>query len=296
MAGPEPLGGPRAPRLPTPRRAVALALSLVVPLAVAAAWIPARAHLSNIDIALALVLSVMLVGTTGWWPAAVLASASAAWWFDFFDTKPYAQPTIASRPDLVTFLVLAAVGAATGTVTALASSRRRADRIGDEDLVRLRRAAGLLATGSELVAVISAIAAQIGSSLGSEDCCFDAEPADPARGRVERDGTLAGGVPVDAGESWTVLLPVWAQGVVIGHFVLRGRDRLPARDRWLAALALADQAGAALAAYGTIPPPDQPDAVPRLRLLGGRERAPALAAPSSSSAGRTMSRLFRRTA
>jgi len=256
-----------------------MAVCLLAPLAVAAAWIPAREHYSNLDVALLLVLVVMAVGSFGSVPGAFVAAASAAWWFDFFDTKPYAQPTIARRPDLVTFIVLAVVGAIAGATSAAYARRRLRDGVENQDMARLRSVAELLATRSELVEVISAIAGEVRDSLGLSGCWFAA--AGPGGKPLEevaevpvvtRQGSCLGG----PAEEWKMLLPVWAQGDVLGHFVLEGSGRPPAQDRLVFALALADQAGAALAAHGTLPPPPDESPAPLLRVLpglGGRKPA-----------------------
>ena len=258
------------------RRVAAVVTGLLAPLAVAAAWIPLRQRYSSLDVALVLVLVPMAVGSLGSVPGALVAAASSAWWFDFFDTKPYAQPTIARGPDLVTFVVLAVVGASTGSLSAAYSGRRRLIRAESEDVARFRSVAELLATSSELVRVMSAIAGQISESLGLSECWFGAagpggapsSEAPPAP-LVGRDGTC----PDEGGETWAALLPVWAQGSVLGHFVLGG-PRRPTQERLLFAVAMADQAGAALAAHGTLPPPPDEGLQPVLRVLPGLDAVP----------------------
>lgn len=250
-------------------------MCLVAPFAVAGAWIPLRAHYSNLDAALLLVLVVMAVGTFGSVFGAFAAAASAAWWFDFFDTKPYAQPTIAYRPDLVTFIVLAVVGAIAGATSAAYTRRRGTERQGDADMARLRSVGELLATSTELVQIVSAIAGEIRETLGLKECWFAAAgprglPGEDVPGApvVSREGACL----VEDVSQWEVLLPVWAQGAVLGDFILEGRGRLPPQKRFAFAVALADQAGAALAAHGTLPPPPDSSYQPLLRVVGGSPR------------------------
>jgi len=260
--------------LPLPRWLGVTAACLCAPLAAAAGWIPLRESFSNLDVALLLILVVMAVGSLGSFPGTLLGAASAAWWFDFFDTRPYSDPTIARRPDLVTFLVLATVGATVGTMSTAYARRRRMNRLGDADVGRLRAVAELLATATELVEILPVIAEEIGDVLGLSECWFAAAAAGgqvsdeaPEAPRVTRSGVVA-----LTGPSWQALLPVWAQGEVLGHFVVSGGADPPEQDRWVLAVALADQAGAALAAHGVLPPPPQDPPQPRLRVLEGRPR------------------------
>ena len=269
---------PMSPRAPA-NRAAAVVAGLLAPAAVAAAWIPLRQRYSGLDVALILVLVPMAVGSFGSVPGALVAAASSAWWFDFFDTKPYAQAAISRAPDLVTFVVLAVVGAAVGSLSAAYSYRRRLVRAESEDIARFRSVADLLATSTELVRVLSGIAGQISESLGLSECWFGAaspggRPTDeaPDAPEIGRDGSC----PDERGEGWTALLPVWTQGSVLGHFVLVG-PRRPAQERLLFALAMADQAGAALAAHGTLPPPPDEGLHPALRLVGDHGDSQALA-------------------
>jgi len=259
---------------PVPRWLGVAAACLGAPLAVAAGWIPLRESYSNLDVALVLILVVMAVGSLGSYPGTLLGAASAAWWFDFFDTRPYSAPTIARRPDLVTFLVLAAVGATVGTMSTAYARRRRMNRLGDADSGRLRAVAELLATATELVEILPVIAGEISDVLGLSECWFAAAGAGgqlsdeaPEAARVTRAGVVS-----LSGPSWRALLPVWAQGEILGHFVVSGGEDPPPQDRWVLAVALADQAGAALAAHGVLPPPPQDPPQPRLRVLEDRPR------------------------
>lgn len=254
---------PAQRRFPLP----ALALGLVLPATLAAAWIPVRDSQPNVDVALALVLAVMAVGALGSVAAALVAAASAAWWFDYFDTFPYAHPAIARGTDLATFAALTAVGAAGGVLAARWTSQRRLGREEGRDLLLLLNAAGLVATGVEPVEVLGGIVADVRSALSATDCEFSTEALDVGHTVIAtRDGELSEAAPERG--AWRLALPVWAQGSVMGHLVAVGDGPFPPRDRLVLAIALADQAGAALAACGAMPlPPDDPPLVPRLRLV-----------------------------
>jgi K+-sensing histidine kinase KdpD len=249
-------------------RAVPSVLGVAGPLAVAAAWIPLRRIYPDLDVALVLVLVVMAVGALGSVSAALAAAASASWWFDFFDTRPYAHPAIAGAPDLATFVVLAVVGASGGWVAARWTTQRRAGKAGGEDLLLLRNAAGLIATGDEPMEVLSGIVLEVQAVLRASNCEFSAEPAVdqlPAV-LVGRDGSVAHRPP-RPGTPWRLAVPVWAQGHVVGHVVAAGAAAFPAVDRLRIAITLADQAGSVLAACGMIPLPPDPPLAPRLRLV-----------------------------
>lgn len=83
--------------------------AFLIPLGLCALWVPVRTRLPNTDLALVLVLAVLLVGAAGRRLAVFAAGVSAAFWFDFFDTRPFEHPSIQRTPDLETTLVLAAV-------------------------------------------------------------------------------------------------------------------------------------------------------------------------------------------
>jgi hypothetical protein len=252
-------------------------VAVAAPAAVAAAWIPWRSTYPNLYVALALVLTVMAVGSAGSQSAALGASAAAAWWFDFFDAEPYGRPNIARGADLVTFFSLGAVGAVAGLVAARLVNHRQAELAGGRDLDRLRQAAGLVAMGQEPVEVIGAIAGDVSATMGAASCEFDSgDVLDHHPVEVDRDGTLC--EPVTPGHGWLLSVPVWGQGAVMGRFLVEGEGELPDRSRLLLALALADQAGAFLAGIGAppmAPVPGHGDELrPRLRLMGGPDAGP----------------------
>lgn len=78
----------------------------LLPLGVAAAWIPLRATLPNTDVALLLVLAVGAVSLAGGRWASVIGSFGGAAAFDVFDTPPYGQLIQSRARDVVTTVVL----------------------------------------------------------------------------------------------------------------------------------------------------------------------------------------------
>ena len=109
----------------------------LVPVAVAAAWIPFRNDLPNTDVALLLVLCVGAVAMIGGRWTAVIGAVTAATAFDLFDTPPYWQLYMTRGRDVVTTLILVGAGLLVG-----------------ELCVRVRRYRVMAATRGEDFAVI----------------------------------------------------------------------------------------------------------------------------------------------
>jgi len=285
--GSDPLVGSRRPRHPLDsgrRSLVATSLGIILPLAIAVAWIPVRSRLPNVDLALVLIVAVAGLGALGSRAAVYLASVSAALWFEFFDTAPFERLGIARSPDVETTLILAVVAVMVGELAVRTMRHRGYARREFERLSSIRSTAELIASGEELVHVIEAVAADLTTLLGLRGCSFESTEPDPSRSILTRDGRL---VPPErptlrappAGHFESVgsarmptaeaELPVIVQGAVLGQFVLEFPvGELPRRDHLLIAVTLADNVGAAFLAQA--PPPLPPDKQPalRLKLLG----------------------------
>ena len=240
----------------------------MVPAAVAAAWIPLRSDEPNTDIALVLVLCVGAVAMVGGPWAAVVGALAGATAFDLFDAPPYGQLYMTRGKDVVTTLVL--VGA--GLLVAELCIRMRAYRgvavKRAEDFTVLSSAARLMAVGEDGPMVVEALAGELVSRLALNDCEFADGPPPGDRPYVGRDGRV---VPPEtrppAGAGGQIDLPVWAGSEVVGYYRLYlSPGPPPSPDRLLAAVGIAEQAGAALAASHATPPA-MPVSTRRLRLL-----------------------------
>jgi hypothetical protein len=239
-----------------PRRdLVALGAALVAPLVVAAALLPLRGHVANTDVALVLVLVVVAVAANGFRTAGWLAAVSTAVWFDLFWTEPYGRLTITDRADIETAVLLVAVGAA---VTEIAVWGRRQHHAAIREAGfrdGLLAAAEAVAAGDSPTTVIDRICEQLVPLLGLEAARFDygtgrdhprLQPDGSVvwRGRVievERDG-----LPTER----PVEVLVESGGSYRGRFLFTPHPgSRPSRSERLVAVALADQAGAALAGY-----------------------------------------------
>jgi hypothetical protein len=241
----------------------------LLPVGIAAAWIPVRGALPGTDVALVLVLAVGAVSIVGGRWASVVGAVGGAAAFDVFDTPPYGQLMQSRGRDVVTTVVLVGVGLTVGelcvrlTAYRVAAERRRAD------FAVLSGAAGLMAFGEASPVVVAALAGELVSRIGLVDCEFVPGPPSGERPCVARDGTF---VQFDEcgeldAQSAAIDLPVWNGSEVVGCYRMAlGLGGPPSRDRLLTAIGIADQAGAALAADRPELPPEGPRPR-RLRLV-----------------------------
>jgi K+-sensing histidine kinase KdpD len=237
------------------RDAVALLAGLVAPLALAAILVPFRGSFPNTDAALALILVVVAVAASGYRPAGYLAAASAAVWFDFFLTRPYERFTITRRADIKTTILLLVIGVA---VTELAVWGRRQHEAASRRagyLDGIHAAAQAVASGVSPSALVDQVASQLTRVLSLRSCRFEYGAAglgQPAR--MAHDGSVtvthrAWDVDADGLPTGTdVELLVESGGVFQGRFLMTpSPGARPILEQRLLAVALADQAGAALA-------------------------------------------------
>jgi hypothetical protein len=248
------------------RSPLIVAVALLAPLVACAAVTPFRDDIANTNAALGLVLIVVGVASTGQRAAGVIAALSSAVWFDFFLTEPYQRFTIADRDDIETAVLLTVVGLGV-TEIALWGRRQQArasSRAGYLDGVV--SAARIVATGSASATVVAGhVARQIADVLDIDGCRFDPSPGHGTLPRLGRDGSVTrhghavdvdrDGLPVDD----EIELLIESGGVVRGRFLLTAATAVsrPDLERRIVAVALAQQAGAALStpAAGQGPPP-----------------------------------------
>lgn len=248
------------------------AAGLTLPLGISALFVPIRTHLPNADLALVLVLAVLAVGAAGRRVPVLLAAVSAAFWFEFFDTRPFEHPSIARTPDLEITIVLAAVALVAGEMAVRIVRHRSRARTDAARLTSISGAASLLASGEELALVVSAVAAELTGLLGLWACTFEVGPPNPGRARIRRSGELVppGAGPPGEDQFWpTVELPVWGHRQVFGQFVLEfgPEGRRPSRSDLVAAVALGDQVGAAFMTQAPTPPELLDAPRPSLRVV-----------------------------
>jgi hypothetical protein len=231
-----------------------------VAIAACAAWIPLRASVPNVDVAVVLLAGTALAGFSGRRAAVVGAALAAAAGFSYFDTEPYERWAITHGTDVVTTVLLVVVGLGAGELALRLGCQRRLSVAEGRRFERVREAAARLAQGEELVPMIGAVADELGHVLHLASCRFSTEPDDEALPSFDRGGqlnppTLAPG---------PVALPVLSLGAVVGRFVLEPGDAAGwSHSDVVLATALADQVGAALAAQAPFrAPEDAPPAPP----------------------------------
>jgi hypothetical protein len=232
-----------------------LAAAVVAPAATGALLNPLRELVSASNAALVLVLVVVAVAATGHRLAGLVAAVVSAAAFDFFLTEPYLTFAIARRDDVEAAVLLALIGLAVSEV-ALWGRRQQARasaRAGYLDGVVA--AARLAASGSTAPPEgVDLVGRQIRDVLGIDGCRFDPGPSAPGRPRLEPDGSVVWrGRPVDVDREGLpaldlIELPVTSGGVERGRYLLTstGAVRRPDGERRRVAVALADQAAAAL--------------------------------------------------
>lgn len=98
---------------------------------VAMGLVPLRDFLGRQNVAILLLLGVQLVAATGGRIGGIVGATVAALSFDFFFTKPYLELVILDRIDIITTILLFAVGLATSELTYILARRlsRRQSRL-----------------------------------------------------------------------------------------------------------------------------------------------------------------------
>ena len=240
------------------RDRLAVVAGFAAPLALAAVLVPFRSSFPNTDAALAMIVIVVAVAAAGNRLAGLVAAVSAAAWFDFFLTRPYETFTINRAADIETTVLVLVIGAAVTEIAVWGRSEHSAASRRAGYLDGINDAARAVATGDSPSALVDRIAAGLIQLLSLRSCEFQygmAGIGGPAR--LEHDGTITfDGEPYDLrGGDWPsgvgLELLVESSGRLRGRFLIQPGKHLPAGEQLLVAVALADQAGAALAATYT---------------------------------------------
>ncbi|MEZ0069809.1 hypothetical protein ABIA32_005857 [Streptacidiphilus sp. MAP12-20] len=234
------------------RGPVPVIVGIAAPLAVCAVLLPWRAHLSNTDVALVLVVAVVAVAVLGSRIAGALSALSAALWFDFFFTVPYQRFTISKSSDVTTAVLLLAVGL---VVSQLAVHARRMRVIAVTDagyLAQIHDTAQLAQSSASPDAVIAHVSEQLIRLLQARSCRFEYGSLLGHPPRLDQDGSILlgrrvwdvdrAGLPDEELE-----LRAFASGRFVGRFMIRPTPgATPSLQARLTAVTLADHAGSAL--------------------------------------------------
>jgi hypothetical protein len=207
------------------RNRLAIVSGAVLPLVVAAILVPFRGSFASTAAALVMVVVIAAVAVGGSRPAGVVASASAALWFDFFLTRPYERFTISHRPDLETTIAIFVVGV---LVTELAARSRRHWRAANSSTayVEMIHGVAVLAADSAPVSeMINQTNESLTNLLSLRACRFDRTLSDPPLAQIRSNGDVA-----HVGMRWPAkeiglpgpeveILAKW-RGRVVGRFVV----------------------------------------------------------------------------
>ncbi len=256
-ATPSDTGGTRRATASRVRPVVVLVAAAAVPVAFALALLPFRGQAPAAVVALGFAVLVSLLAATGTRLSALIAAVSAALCYDIVFTQPYGSLTISHPQDIETTALLLVGGLIVGQLSARNRSHRTLTVQQRADLAHVQAIAELMAAGAEPHEVVEAVADELRSLLGLRECWFDTSRSERPGPTIDRNGN------VSWGRIWwgvdTLGLPGKEITIEVEHDVRRlGRYVLVAeagtkvwRDQLLAAVTLADQAGAALGASPT---------------------------------------------
>jgi hypothetical protein len=226
----------------------------VAPIALTVALLPFRSQVPTSTVALSLAVLVSLLAAIGTRVTALIAAVSAALCYDVGFTLPYGSLTISHPQDVETTALLLVGGLIVGQLTARNRRNRGLAVRRSEDLGHIQAIAEMMAAGATPDEVVEAVADELRSLLGLRSCWFDTSRPDRPGPTIDRNGN------VSWGRIWwgfdTLGLPGKEITIEVEHHQRRlGRFVLVAepgtkvrRDQLLAAVTLADQAGAGLGA------------------------------------------------
>lgn len=230
--------------------------AIFAPFAISGALAPARDRTPNTTVALLVTLSVVALGTTVTQRMALFAALSGGVGFDLFHTRPYGSLQITRLADVETTVLLVAIGVVVGQL-ASRSRMHQADAAGaGRDVERLHELAEMVAGGAPVGDVVTATTREITEILRLRSCVFDGALSDRPGPFVERHGAVTWGqigwkISTFGLPSKPISLVIEHQAMPLGRFVLRADPaELTTARQLLVAVALADQAGAAIAAQG----------------------------------------------
>ena len=206
-------------------RRYSLSASLLVPPGVAAIFVPVRTSFSNVGAALTLVAVIEAMAILGRRLGGMVATLSAAVWFDFFLTPPYERFTISHRPDLETTISLVVVGLIVTELAARSRSHRRAATEESAFVSLLAATAARAGTGSSHEQLVSTAAEDLTRILSLRACHYQADVRGRPHAQIMADGSV-----VHVGMRWPASelgipgpqaeIPCVWHGAPLGRFIL----------------------------------------------------------------------------
>jgi hypothetical protein len=236
------------------RRVIVVVAAVLAPLALTAILLPFRSQLPDATVALGLAVLVSLLAAIGTRITAIIAAVSAAVCFDVGFTQPFGSLAISHPQDVETTILLLVGGLIVGQLSARNRSNRQLAVQTSEDLGHIQAVAETMAAGAAPDEVIAAVAVELESLLGLRNCWFETSLPDTPVPTIDRNGN------VSWGRFWwgfdslglpgkEITLAVEHDQRHLGRFVLVAEPGTRVRrNQLLAAVTLADQAGAALGA------------------------------------------------
>jgi hypothetical protein len=235
------------------RNRLAVAAAALAPIVIAAALVPFRGTLANTAAALTMVIVITAVAVIGPRLVGIVASASAALWFDFFLTVPYDRFAISHRPDLETTIAIFVVGV---VVTELAARSRRhwqEANFATAYVAMIHGIAVLAADSAPVAEIIGQTTDSLIQLLELRACRFDRALSEPPLAQIESNGDIAlvgmrwpareFGIPGPEAE----IVAKW-RGRVVGRFVVTPTPGVAVTlEQRIVAVAVVDVAAACLA-------------------------------------------------
>jgi uncharacterized protein DUF4118 len=207
------------------RTRLAIVCGVVAPIVVAAVLVPFRGTFAGTAAALVMVIVIVAVAVSGNRVSGVVASASAALWFDFFFTRPYDRFAISHRPDLETTIAIFVVGIVVSELAARSRQHWQSANSSTAYVEMIHNVAVLAANSAPLSEMIEQTSLSLTNLLSLRACRFDRALSDPPLAQIQPNGDVAHvgmrwpaqeiGLPGPEAE----ILATW-RGRVVGRFVV----------------------------------------------------------------------------
>ncbi len=218
---------------------------------------PARDWLGNANVALVLVVVIVAAGAIGGRLAGATTAATAAIAFNAIHTRPYGSLAIDRREDIVSTVLLVAVGLAVGEITQHRLRSQRDARHRRYTVQRVHHVAELVATGAPLDDLVTAIDTELCAELDLASTRFTLATTEGAGVALHHNAQLldASGDPTDHLPPEGADLAVHHHGRVVGHLRLTPRRRTHVtHEQRVLAITLADLLGATIPDPGSFAP------------------------------------------
>ena len=234
--------------------AVGLAIAAFLPLLVAGLLVPFRDDIASANVVLVYVLVVVFGAAAGTRRTGALTAVVAAMSYDFFFTHPYQSLKIENGDDILTTLLLLAIGLIVAEIVAYTRRHRARAETRSDEIDVLRRTAALVASGAASNEVLRTVQDELVGLLSLVECRYEPAPFVSSLPSIQRTGAVDGAHRRWLGGEFTLPafgaeIPVVASGRTFGRFVLIPDTSVGVSiEERIVAVALVDQLGAALAA------------------------------------------------